>query len=283
MKRFRDKAAAREAVWSALTRERAARFPFPVRGRIPNFAGAREAAARLLAHPAFAKVRVIKVNPDSAQRWVRQGALARGITVVTPTPRLKGAFRVLDPARIPKDRHAEAASIKRGGRWGRDVALSDLPRIDLVVMGSVAVTAKGARVGKGHGYADLEYGILRALGNPRVPVATSVHELQILGGFPTEAHDLPVSIIATPERIIEVIRPPRAPSGIDWKRLPPEALAEMPILEDLRRLLLSRGVQGSAARPKTSAPKRSSPRRGKEEAAAPRAGSRARTRPPSRR
>src|SRR4029453_1359105 len=94
--RYADKAAARKAVWDALVEAKAARFPFPIHGRIPNFDGSREAAERLLAPPIFHGVRVVKVNPDSPQRWVRALALARNITVITPTPRLKGAFRKLD-------------------------------------------------------------------------------------------------------------------------------------------------------------------------------------------
>lgn len=235
-RRFRGKAQARKAVWDALTKSKAARFPFPVHGRIPNFKGAEKAAERLFAHPLFRGVRVIKVNPDSPQRWVRKLALERGITVVTPTPRLKGAFRKLDPAKIPKARYDEAATLKRGGQWGEELALDALPRIDLVVMGSVAVTRDGRRLGKGHGYADLEYALLRELGNPPVPVVTTVHPLQLLDGFPTQAHDLAVSLIATPEELIEVRAPPPAPKGIDWDLLPGEALQEMPVLAELRAL-----------------------------------------------
>jgi 5-formyltetrahydrofolate cyclo-ligase len=234
-KSYSDKAAARKAVWDLLSEKRAARFPFPPHGRIPNFAGAREAARRLLAHPVFNRVQVIKVNPDSPQRWVRQFALERGITVITPTPRLKGAFRQLDPAKIPAERYAEAATLKRGGRWGEDIALSEMPKVDLVVMGSVAVTRGGARLGKGHGYADLEYALLRELGNRPVPIATTVHPLQLLSAFPSEAHDAPVTLIATSEEVIEVKVRRRAPRGIDWKKLPPEALEEMPVLRELAR------------------------------------------------
>jgi 5-formyltetrahydrofolate cyclo-ligase len=233
--RFGDKAAARKAVWNALTKKRVARFPFPVRGRIPNFAGAKEAAERLLAHRLFKGARVIKVNPDSPQRWVRRLALERGITVITPTPRLKGAFRKLDPAKIPRQRYA-SASVKGGGEWGEDIALKELPKIDLVVMGSVAVTRDGRRLGKGHGYADLEYALLRELGNPPVPLATTVHALQIVAGFPTEAHDTPLTLIATPDEVIEVKRRRAPPRGIDWKRLPEQALEEMPVLRELKRL-----------------------------------------------
>jgi 5-formyltetrahydrofolate cyclo-ligase len=233
---YADKAAARTAVWDALREAKAARFPFPIRGRIPNFAGAKEAAERLLAHPIFQGVRVIKVNPDSPQRWVRVLALARNIIVITPTPRLKGAFRKFDPAKIPEEHYSEAATLKRGGQWGEDLTLDALPKVDLVVVGSVAVTRDGRRLGKGHGYADLEYAILRELGNPAVPVVTTVHPLQVLGGFPTEAHDLPVKLIAMPDTLIEVGHPAAPPKGIDWDLLPDEALAEMPLLGDLRKL-----------------------------------------------
>src|SRR5919198_1851584 len=209
--RYPDKAAARKAVWDTLQAKKAARFPFPPHGRIPNFAGARQAAERLLAHPVFKRVKVIKVNPDSPQRWVRALALERGITVITPTPRLKGAFRKLDPARIPRERYAEAATLKRGGKWGEDITLAQMPKVDLVVMGSVAVTRDGRRLGKGHGYADLEDALLRELGNRAVPVVTTVHALQVLDDFPTEAHDTPLKLIATPEELIAVKRGRRAP------------------------------------------------------------------------
>jgi hypothetical protein len=90
--------------------------------------------------------------------------------------------------------------------------------------------------GKGHGYGDLEYGILRHLGQSPVPVVTTVHPLQMVEGFPADRHDLPVSIIATPEEVIEVLNPPPAPKGIDWELLPQEALEAMPIVKSLRKL-----------------------------------------------
>ena len=107
--------------------------------------------------------------------------------------------------------------------------------VDLVVMGSVAVTRDGRRLGKGHGYADLEYALLRELGNRAVPLATTVHPLQVVDAFPVEAHDTPLTLIATPQELIVVKRRRRAPRGIDWRRLPREALEKMPVLAELRR------------------------------------------------
>jgi 5-formyltetrahydrofolate cyclo-ligase len=59
---FASKDEARQYVWDCLTRMHAARFPFPPQGRIPNFAGARGAAARLLAHPLLRAATRIKVK-----------------------------------------------------------------------------------------------------------------------------------------------------------------------------------------------------------------------------
>jgi 5-formyltetrahydrofolate cyclo-ligase len=106
------------------------------------------------------------------------------------------------------------------------------------------VTRDGRRLGKGHGYADLEYAILRELGNPPVPVVTTVHPLQVLDDFPTEPHDLPVALIATPDEVIAVDNPPPAPDGIDWERLPAAAMKEMPVLNELRRLKRPRRCLG---------------------------------------
>jgi len=56
-----------------------ARFPFPPHGRIPNFAGAWLAAARLPEIEPWKSATAIKVNPDLLQRPLRAEALRPGI------------------------------------------------------------------------------------------------------------------------------------------------------------------------------------------------------------
>ena len=229
------KARIRQQVWDHLEAARIARFPFPPHGRIPNFAGAREACLRLFEWPVLAGAKIIKVNPDAPQRPLRFEALRRGITVLVPTPRLRAGFMCLDPARIAAKDYAPAASLSKMRRFAEDVALDALPTPDCLVVGSVAVSESGARCGKGEGYADLEYGILRSLGHPPIAVASVVHEDQIVEEIPREATDLPLSVIATPTRLIEVKDPPQGPPGIDWSLLTEEDLAAMPVLAELRR------------------------------------------------
>jgi 5-formyltetrahydrofolate cyclo-ligase len=145
---FADKSAARQWVWNRLAAEGVARFPFPPHGRIPNFAGAEVAAARLLDIEPWKSARAIKVNPDSPQRPLRAEALRRGITVFIPTPRLRGGFKKLDPRRIPPDKMDEAASLSHGDRWSEEVALAEMPEFDGIVCGSVAVTRDGGAVAR---------------------------------------------------------------------------------------------------------------------------------------
>ena len=230
---FDSKDAARRAVWQALGAARVARFPFPIEGRIPNFAGAEQAARRLFTLPPWRDAKFLKINPDSPQKPVREEALRRGIAYYMPTPRLKAGFRKFDPARIPSDRYGEAAALSTSERWGEEVPLDALPRFDAIVAGSVAVTRDGRRCGKGAGYSDLEFALLRELGHAPVPVATTVHPLQIVDDFPSESTDLPLSAIVTPDETIVVAAPHPAPAGIDWSRLTDAALDDMPVLKAL--------------------------------------------------
>ncbi len=230
---FDTKDAAREWAWQTLTDEGAARFPYPVEGRIPNFAGAETAAERLIEHPLLAEADRIKCNPDSPQKHLREAALRRGITVYVPTPRLKGGFMRFDPAAIPAEHYRDASMLSRWEPWAESVALDDLPPLDAIVTGCVAVTGDGRRCGKGEGYSDLEFALLRELGHPPAPVATSVHGLQVVDAFPAEPHDLGLSVIATPEETIEVDDPPEGPDGIDWSLLSDEDLEAMPVLREL--------------------------------------------------
>ncbi len=235
-RRFDNKDDARRAVWDALVAARVARFPFPPHGRIPNFQGAEEAAKRLFELAPWRDAARIKVNPDAPQRHVRREALRRGITVLVPTPRLRGGFKMLDPEKIPRARISEAASLFKMDAWAEEVPLESLPGVDAIVAGSVAVTLEGRRCGKGGGYSDIEFAILRELGYPPAPVATTVHPLQIVGELPMGTNDLPLSAIVTPDETIAIEHPLPAPEGIEWERVSEAELEAMPVLRNLKQI-----------------------------------------------
>jgi 5-formyltetrahydrofolate cyclo-ligase len=109
-----------------------------------------------------------------------------------------------------------------------------LPEIDFVLSGSVAVNLSGARIGKGGGYHDLEYGILTDAGkiDTHTTVATTVHPIQILRQhLMVTDHDLPCDLIATPRAVIEIDRQYDRPRGILWDHLQPPQIREIPVLE----------------------------------------------------
>lgn len=226
----------RRAVWKLLVERKVARPPFPVEGRIPNFAGAEKAAELLSALNEYRGACVVFCNPDSPQRPIREMALRDGKVVVMATPRLREGFLILDPRRIPRASTSFASTIRGAFTLGEKVGIDGLPEIDLKVTGSVAVTRKGERLGKGHGYSEVEYGILREVGviKEETPVVTTVHELQIVDEVPQDPFDVSVDYVVTPKRVIRAEGPKRRPPGILWQFVTEEMLKSMPPLAELR-------------------------------------------------
>lgn len=231
-----DKQALRERVWRELEAKNITTFPKPARGRIPNFVGSRTAATLLRSLPTYAQARTIFVNPDAAQLAVRELALRDGKRLIMATPRLREGFILLNPTEIKDARGA--ASIRGAFKHGKKTSVHGV-KVDLIVEGSVVVDRKGGRAGKGSGFGDLEFAILRETGaiTDKTPIVTTVHPLQIVDEVPMSEHDVSVDFIVTPDRIIETTHDHQKPPGIIWELLPSDVFKRMPILAELRRKL----------------------------------------------
>ncbi|WP_123538828.1 5-formyltetrahydrofolate cyclo-ligase [Halosimplex salinum] len=228
-----DKESLRQTVWDHLEDSGEARFPFPPHGRIPNFAGADAAAERLADLPEWADARTLKANPDAPQLPARRAALAAGKTVYMAVPRLRDerCFYRLDPADL--DDPDAAATVSGVDDHAEQVGPEAVDRVDLVLVGSVAVSPDGARVGKGEGYSDLEFAVLTELGlvDAETTVVTTVHESQVRDGIGADAHDVPLDVIVTPERVVRTETSHERPDGIDWAALSDEQIEEIPVLD----------------------------------------------------
>lgn len=234
----------RNRVWALMEREGVYKPPLPIRHRIPNFIGAERAAERLRDLQAFRDAEVVKVNPDSPQSPVRKLVLSAGKLLIMPTPRLRRGFLLIDPRGLPEGAIGMAATIKGAFKFGKGMDLDEAPRIDFIVAGSVAVAPDGSRLGKGGGYSEIEYGILRELGiiDEGTPMATTVHDVQIVEEVPMDDHDLAVDYIITPTRILETHRGLPRPKGIIWGKLPSDAIGEIPLLRLMRSRRAATGI-----------------------------------------
>ena len=153
------------------------------------------------------------------------------------------------------------------------IGLEDKVTIDLVVTGCVAVSSKGKclflafswcepakansvvlfakasstpfvlvgwRIGKGEGYADLEWAMMRCMEavSADTMVVTTVHDCQVIDDMPDalfQPHDLTVDIIVTPTRVIQCEKQQK-PEGIYWNQLTKQRLHDIPVLKKLRAI-----------------------------------------------
>lgn len=213
-------------------------FPRPAYGRIPNFIGANIAAEKLKELEVWRKARVIKSNPDSPQKWLREKALKHGKTVYMAVPRLRAekCFLKIDPKKIPNA--SQASTIKGAFRFGEQVSPDEMDKVDLIVVGCVAVNKKGVKLGKGGGFSDLEYVIAResSVIDEDTPILTTVHELQILDiEIPMEEHDVPLDYIVTRNDVFKINTLYSKPGKVDWNVLG-DKINEIPVLLKLKKM-----------------------------------------------
>ena len=210
----------RRRVWDLLVAERV--VGRGVHGYIPAFVGAEAAADRLAGLPEWRAAQVVKAVPDRAQQPVRELALRDKKLLYVAVPRLAAdlPFFVLDPADPTTAPHA------------RKVGVEDMRRVDVVVVGSVAVNRRGTRLGKGAGYTDIAVALLQEAGRigPSTVIVTTVHPLQVTDEpLPETEHDFSVDLIVTPDEVIEC-EPQRRPSGLYWNKLTAAKIAAIPVL-----------------------------------------------------
>ena len=113
-------------------------------------------------------------------------------------------------------------------------------KIDLVVVGSVAVDRLGRRIGKGEGFADLEFAMAASHHNavtPETVIITTVHDIQVFDELPKtlfKDHDIPVDIIVTPTEVFRVNDRLPKPDHIMWNMISREKFEQIPILRELQ-------------------------------------------------
>ncbi|XP_062997275.1 methenyltetrahydrofolate synthase domain-containing protein isoform X1 [Elgaria multicarinata webbii] len=230
----------RHKIWDYMEANNLADFPRPVHHRIPNFKGSFQMNGSIQACDVFDIAGEVKVDPDKPLEGIRLAVLQARKTLLVPTPRLRtGLFnRIIPPPGATKEILRKCATSQGVRDYSVPVGLDAKVHVDLVVVGSVAVSEKGWRIGKGEGFADMEYAMMASMGAVKEDtiIVTAVHDCQVVD-IPEELlgdHDLTVDYILTPTRAIKTGCKRPKPRGILWHEISHETLIKIPILKSLR-------------------------------------------------
>ena len=226
----------RKQAWARLESYEVVVGPRPCYCKVPGFLGGISAAGKIAKTSFFKQARAVYFTSDGASRPLREEALRRGKTIVLSQPLLKG-YVVVHGSEVSA-REARMLSTLRGAlQMGEKLTLLEGIKVDMVVIGSVAVDKSGGRLGRGDGLYDLEYALLREMraAEEKTPVVTLVHDVQVLDAeIPMLPHDVPVDIIATPSSLLMITaRKYPKPSGVIWDLLPIQKIKSSRVLSML--------------------------------------------------
>ncbi len=206
-------------------------------GRIPPFSAQNKAAERLRRTTLYKESFSVMVPPDRPQLQVRVNLFQDRKRLIMATPGLRDGFYEIPVRRISPSLWARAVSSSGVMRYGTKLAttVAEIGRVDLLVTGAVAVSLQGDRIGKGTGYFDLEYMILREIGAAReeTSIIAIVDDLQVFEELPWQEKDVSIDLILTPTTSIPVHHPRPRPRGIDWLSLQPRQMRGMRPLREL--------------------------------------------------
>ena len=230
------KADIREAIWEQMERAGLSSEPH---GTIPTFPGQNKAAERLRSLAVYRAAETVMIPPDLAQLQVRVNAVMDGKRLIMATPGLRDGFYLLEKTEIKVKYVQQAARSSGVRRFGKRLvtARQEIGTIDIIITGAVAVDSQGGRIGKGSGYFDLEYMILREIGSvtEATPIVALVDDLQVVAQAPMEEKDVAVDFICTPTKLMTLERHRARPAKISWEMLPENAIKSMRSLKDLRQ------------------------------------------------
>ncbi|CAG0893225.1 unnamed protein product [Darwinula stevensoni] len=238
-----SKQSIRQRIWRHLEESNLATFPRPVYNRIPNFKGSNQACMKAAELACYRAAKVVKVNPDKPQEHLRLLSLQDRKVLLVPTPRLRsGLFNRIIPPQPTTHWVLKKCATSQGVReFSEPIGLLDTAKyhVDVIIIGSVAVSKEGHRIGKGEGFADLEFAMMAAMGavTPETMVITTVHDCQVFDELPRHLfgkNDVPVDFIVTPTESYEVKNRLPKPSGVYWEILHPQKFLEIPILRQFR-------------------------------------------------
>ena len=235
-----QKSTIRTKIWSQLYQYARpdSRFHWDFNQFIPDFDGSQICADRIREMNWYKESRIIFITPDNCLEFLRRYAIHDKKQILTTTYGINRGFLHLDPDEVVKGQEWLASTLDGIEYFARSVDLQEIKaigQIGLLVTGASIVTLRGVRWGKGHGYFDLEWGVLRELGivDENSPIIAVGHDCQIIDiEVEISPFDTIVDRIVTPKKVINVVNQYQKPLGIFWDYLKPDLLETIPILQE---------------------------------------------------
>ena len=234
----------REQVWASFraVARPDSRFHWDFSSFIADFDGSEQCVGRVRSLATWSRSPLLFITPDNSTELIRRAAMADGKPFLMTTYGIRRGFLALDPRDVPEAERSYAATLDGMDRYGRPIDLSEIRRgeqIGLLITGGSAVNRSGHRMGKGHGYFDLEWALLSEIGaaGESSEIIDIVHDCQLVDiAVAAAAHDVPVDWIVTPTRTIRADPPARPPGRVHWDLLRGTELASVPPVMELAAL-----------------------------------------------
>lgn len=241
----------REKVWTSLraVARPDSRFHFDFGSFIADFEGSEHCAETLREFESWLGSDLLFITPDNSTEAVRRAALADGKRFLMTTYGIRRGFLLLDPEEVPTTEISYAATLDGMDVFARPVSLEEvgrLGRVGLLVTGGSAVNLAGLRIGKGHGYFDLEWALLSEVSavDGTSEIVDVVHDCQVVDVEVTAAeHDVRVDWIVTPTRSIRVEGFRRPLGRVIWDLVAGTEFELIPPVTELAALRHGEGVR----------------------------------------
>lgn len=239
---MKDKQQVRSEVWKELRKiaRPDSRFHFDFSSFIPDFEGSGKALVKFVGLEIYKNASLLFVTPDECLVAFRARCIQDGKTIIVSPYGIRRPLVILGRKNVQEGHELFAACLDGLERFGRYTTLdeiSQLGNLDIMVTGGSAVNLEGVRFGKGHGYFDLEWAMMREIGvvNEDTPIVIFVHDCQVIDeSIEPDPFDSVADIIVTPTRIIMVEKRYPKPTGIIWEKLDPHLIEEIPPLQELK-------------------------------------------------
>jgi 5-formyltetrahydrofolate cyclo-ligase len=227
----------------------------------PDFRGSSEAVARIAALPCYQSAKTLLVTSDNSLEGLRYRALKDGKRLLVGTYRLRRGFVVIDPKCIDSSRLELAACLdgmERPG-LGRAVSLGQLRddgyKVDMCAFGGLVFNEQGVVVWEGQALFEVQWALLQDLKvlDTTTPVVAAAHDCQIVDEAqygveairPVENGEVQCDFVVSPGRVLEVEGAVKPTGGVDFKRVDPDALNNIPPLQELKGIRMMEQIMTS--------------------------------------